>query len=128
MVPVHEVDLIKLDTSIELEDFDPLNHNAKPIPSPMVAMGAAVRINGNSAIPGAGAASFNNPLYPYFEPQFMLGTSPQLVDDTELLRKYGLDQLTLDRQPAGGGGGGRAATISGATATEATRSNWTTFE
>lgn len=160
------MDLIKLDTSIELEDFDPLNRNAKPIPSHLstpampVAMGAAVQMNGtmtsgvsnsssssSSAIPGVGG--FNNPLYPYFEPPFM-SSSPQNAfggggdDDTALLRKYGLDQLTLDSQEKTQktsstiSGGATTTTLLGTTgigngasaasAAEATRSNWTTFE
>lgn len=130
-----EMDLIKLDTSIELEDFDPLNQNAKPIPD-LLPMVTPQRANGNgSAIPVGG---FNNPLYPYFEPPFMgagrgdsggdgaAAVSPAFLDDdSELLRKYGLDQLTLE-QPASG-----TSTLkkTQAPATEATtRTNWTTFE
>lgn len=135
------MDLIKLDTSIELEDFDPLNQNAKPIPSlpAVMPMSNAGRMNGfgvvnhmatttTSAIPG----SFNNPLYPYFEPPSMASPTPSQQahrqnnlpfgdDDTELLRKYGLDQLTLETE--GATAINKSTTISGDT----TR-NWTTFE
>lgn len=124
------MDLIKLDTpaSIELEDFDPLNQNAKPIPS------LPGRVNGGvgSTMPIAG---FNNPLYPYFEPPMMNatggGTSFGEDDDAELLRKYGLDQLTLEQSSPGGSSStmGKKKTATGATvAAEATRSTWTTFE
>lgn len=139
------MDLIKLDTSIELEDFDPLNQNAKPIPSLPLVVG---RMNGSSsAINPVIVGGFNNPLYPYFEPPFM-STSPQPSaaafgasgdDDSELLRKYGLDQLTLDTSTGGGGSGQTGAmkktsTISGSgqgvmmDSAEAPRSHWTTFE
>lgn len=114
------MDLIKLETqaSIELEDFDPLNQNAKPIPN--------------------GVAGFNNPLYPYFEPPSLMnatGTSFR-QDDEELLRKYGLDQLTLEQSTSPGGSSSLSSTMNkkktptGATsaAAEATRSTWTTFE
>lgn len=80
---------------------------------------------------------FNNPMYPYFEPPFM-STSPQKTygsgdDDTELLRKYGLDQLTLEdntamKKTSTISGPGHASSAMGQDSAEATRSNWTTFE
>lgn len=135
-----EVDLIKLDTSIELEDFDPLNQNAKPIPSLPARTNGGVASNSSAISSGC----FNNPLYPYFEPPFMspvpaggnAGLS-QGSSDAELLRKYGLDQLTMEKGEAIGGAGmgtrqktpTTTTNIMMGTASEASnRPNWTTFE
>ncbi|XP_055592205.1 myb-like protein A isoform X2 [Uranotaenia lowii] len=75
-------DLINLDTtnnssSFELEDFDPLNDNAKPIPI------AAPRSTLTALTPGTPPAvlGFNNPIYPYFTPPHLhskLATSSPL--------------------------------------------------
>lgn len=156
------MDLIKLDTSIELEDFDPLNQNAKPIPSP------PMRINGRSSassggggggeLPAVVSLGYNNPLYPYFEPTGnnartsvasssgagsatsgggAAGGGGGIEDDLELLRNYGLDRLLVSSEgPRRAATMGRATkttnnTISGTgsmTASDAGRSNWTTFE
>ncbi|XP_055642191.1 DENN domain-containing protein 1A isoform X2 [Toxorhynchites rutilus septentrionalis] len=78
-------DLINLDTtnsSFELEDFDPLNENARPIPASSVVpcaltTAATTPNNTSSNIPGASpparspptmALGINNPIYPYFTP------------------------------------------------------------
>ncbi|XP_062548079.1 uncharacterized protein LOC134213255 isoform X2 [Armigeres subalbatus] len=73
-------DLINLDTtnsSFELEDFDPLNEKAKPIPA-----GTKPARNISALTPGATSPQpiptatygFNNPVYPYFTPPFLHGT------------------------------------------------------
>ncbi|KAH8279390.1 hypothetical protein KR026_008643, partial [Drosophila bipectinata] len=122
-------DLISLDdsnnTSFDLEDFDPLNQNARPLPPLSKAFGkksSTLPAGVNSSIVTTGSAGgVNNPLYPYFAPKHMAtvaavtGRPPPLPsmappqiqlqrntiagkpdDDFELLRKYGLDQFTLN--------------------------------
>ncbi|XP_017092494.2 DENN domain-containing protein 1C isoform X1 [Drosophila bipectinata] len=122
-------DLISLDdsnnTSFDLEDFDPLNQNARPLPPLGKAFGkksSTLPAGVNSSIVNTGSAGgVNNPLYPYFAPKHMATVAavtgrppplPSMVppqiqlqrntiagkpdDDFELLRKYGLDQFTLN--------------------------------
>jgi len=114
-------DLISLDdsnnTSFDLEDFDPLNQNARPLPPLSKAFGkkcSTLPAGVNSSVV---ASSVSNPLYPYFAPKHMAtvaavtGRTPPMHpppphqrstiaakpdDDFELLRKYGLDQFTLN--------------------------------
>ncbi|XP_017123257.1 DENN domain-containing protein 1C isoform X2 [Drosophila elegans] len=115
-------DLISLDdsnnTSFDLEDFDPLNQNARPLPPLSKAFGkksSTLPAGVNSSV--VAASSVSNPLYPYFAPKHMAtvaavtGRAPPMHppplhqrstiaakpdDDFELLRKYGLDQFTLN--------------------------------
>ncbi|XP_032307003.1 DENN domain-containing protein 1A isoform X6 [Drosophila ananassae] len=124
-------DLISLDdstnTSFDLEDFDPLNQNARPLPPLGKAFGKKsstlpAGVNSSMVTTGtAGGGGGLNPLYPYFAPKHMAtvaavtGRPPPLPamappqiqiqrntiagkpdDDFELLRKYGLDQFTLN--------------------------------
>lgn len=126
-------DLINLDTtnsSFELEDFDPLNDKAKPIPSTTTSKPAV------PVVPSYAPIGFNNPIYPYFTPTHLhkaqhqhhhqhslshggsaanfnaglgsgsganaLGRTASVQDDFELLRNYGLDKFSLI-DGAGGG-------------------------
>lgn len=116
-------DLIELDasTSFEIDDFDPLNQNAKQLPI-VRSKGAAPSIvlpqmsSIASAPPNAYAAAasgvqaFSNPVYPFHIPGQLppkpqsstssnsltntTATTSKIDDELELLRKYGLD---LDR-------------------------------
>ncbi|XP_020814557.1 uncharacterized protein LOC110188959 isoform X1 [Drosophila serrata] len=114
-------DLISLDdsnnTSFDLEDFDPLNQNARPLPplsKTFSKKSSTLPAGVNSSVV---AGNINNPLYPYFAPKHMAtvaavtGRSPPVMhppqiqrntiaakpdDDFELLRKYGLDQFSLN--------------------------------
>ena len=103
-------DLISLDesrnTSFDLEDFDPLNMNAKPIP--MTLINTTVTGTGFPVLPNHKGMSLNrctipsvhNPIYPYFTPQHhKVVPSSSGTDinrhDAELLKKYGLDQFSL---------------------------------
>ncbi|KAH8277741.1 hypothetical protein KR018_004443, partial [Drosophila ironensis] len=122
-------DLISLDdsnsTSFDLEDFDPLNQNARPLPSISKTFGKKsstlpAGVNCNVMV-SATSSPHSNPLYPYFAPKHMATVAaltgraapnptvpPAQIqiqrnnmavkpdDDFELLRKYGLDQFTLN--------------------------------
>ncbi|XP_060652110.1 uncharacterized protein LOC132788628 isoform X2 [Drosophila nasuta] len=120
-------DLISLDdsnnTSFDLEDFDPLNQNARPLP-PLGSKHFNSNKTKSSTLPAGVTSSVvmqannsvNNPLYPYFAPKHMATVAavtnrvtplpPQIQrnnmtgvkpdDDFELLRKYGLDQFSLN--------------------------------
>ncbi|XP_023162632.2 DENN domain-containing protein 1A isoform X2 [Drosophila hydei] len=157
-------DLISLDdsnnTSFDLEDFDPLNQNARPLPTLGKTFGSNHKSKSSTLPAGVnssvinnvgGGNSVNNPLYPYFAPKHMATVAavtnrvvnplpPQNQrssnnrakppdDDFELLRKYGLDQFSLNTstettatgattKPAltAGAGGGKGM------------NNWTTFD
>ncbi|ALC42354.1 CG18659 [Drosophila busckii] len=138
-------DLISLDdsnnTSFDLEDFDPLNQNARPLPPPNKffngnkSKSSTLPVGINSSVVASQANnSVNNPLYPFFAPKHMatvaavtgqrinalpspIPHSNKLVvkpdDDFELLRKYGLDQFTLNANGTDVGKG---------------MNNWTTFD
>ncbi|XP_017146652.1 DENN domain-containing protein 1A isoform X4 [Drosophila miranda] len=122
-------DLISLDdsnnTSFDLEDFDPLNQNARPLPplSKVFSKKSCTLpagVNSSMVTTAAPGNSVSNPLYPYFAPKHMAtvaavtgGRAPPLPpqiqrstiaarpdDDFELLRKYGLDQFTLNATAA----------------------------
>lgn len=98
--------LIELDSSLsfEVDDFDPLNQNAKQLPPlpkkpPIVLPPSLPR----SAPPNPRQA-FDNPLYPHCTPQLRppkpmtnSSNSTNNSDDdvVELLRKYGLDRFSL---------------------------------
>lgn len=152
--------MIKLDTSIELDDFDPLNENARQIPGPPpssvhhqpIAFNSPgtstsrTPANGGFPVDPAKIMSFNNPLYPYYQPPTLrtsaesgssgshLGIptpSPINGDENELLRKYGLDQFSLnDTQSSTDSTTNATTTNSGDFLLLATKSrpNWTTFD
>jgi DENN domain-containing protein 1 len=117
-------DLINLDinNSFEIEDFDPLNDKAKPIPQKPAP-------NLRSTTLPATVAGFNNPVYPYFTPtrmthnsSMMTGTTSNTTlaanhDDNELLKTYGLDHFTISNSSKMPNGGGR--THNGFTITDA---------
>ncbi|XP_017044629.1 DENN domain-containing protein 1A isoform X5 [Drosophila ficusphila] len=137
-------DLISLDdsnnTSFDLEDFDPLNQNARPLPPLSKAFGkksSTLPAGVNSSVV---ASSVSNPLYPYFAPKHMAtvaavtGRTPPMHpplpnqrstiaakpdDDFELLRKYGLDQFTLNAN---------ATDNAPQLTTGKGMNNWTTFD
>lgn len=110
--------------SFEVDDFDPLNQNARQLP-PVPKRSSIVLPTIPSSLPPSNAESVNNPIYPYHQsrPQafsnpvypyhqppvaqptnqpFRRSTDPLAMpsiykddDETELLRKYGLDRLNL---------------------------------
>lgn len=75
-------DLINLDTtnsSFELEDFDPLNDKARPIPAAVTKPARSSALTSGAATspqPQTPTATygFNNPVYPYFTPPYLHGT------------------------------------------------------
>ncbi|XP_058452337.1 DENN domain-containing protein 1C isoform X2 [Malaya genurostris] len=85
--PDSSQDLINLDTtnsSFELEDFDPLNDNAKPIPTvPSVPCAlitpSTAPIKASRSPPVAHAIGFDNPIYPYFTPTHLHGATKSLT-------------------------------------------------
>lgn len=91
-----------------MDDFDPLNQNAKQIPPvpkrpPAVLpqeLASSVAFRGSSQ--GRNPA-FSNPVYPYFTPLKQTQPAAQPLnttkhdDDVELLRKYGLDHFSLNQ-------------------------------
>ncbi|KRJ98455.1 DENN domain-containing protein 1A isoform X4 [Drosophila yakuba] len=114
-------DLISLDdsnnTSFDLEDFDPLNQNARPLPPLSTAFSKKCNTLPAGVNSSVVTSSVSNPLYPYFAPKHMAtvaavtGRTPSMHpppqiqrstiaakpdDDFELLRKYGLDQFSLN--------------------------------
>ncbi|XP_034476212.1 DENN domain-containing protein 1A isoform X5 [Drosophila innubila] len=144
-------DLISLDdsnnTSFDLEDFDPLNQNARPLPplggksfishkSKSSTLPAGV----NSSVVMQAQNSVNNPLYPYFAPKHMatvaavtsrvtpLQRKPD--DDFELLRKYGLDQFSLNVNTATTPNSSTTTTpaLTAAAGGGKGMNNWTTFD
>ncbi|XP_055855595.1 M-phase inducer phosphatase isoform X2 [Episyrphus balteatus] len=155
-------DLISLDdsssTSFDLEDFDPLNQNAKPLPTstatstqmalksrflapPPSHASPAGQSTKSTTLPASSASSnisgVSNPLYPYFTPQHrstlpsdMNGSNNARDDDFELLRKYGLDQFSFASEPSTSSGlnSSNLNRMPTATATAASMNNWTTFE
>lgn len=110
------VDLIELDSreaSFEVDDFDPLNQNAKQIPAvpkrtPVVLPTVPSSVP-KSAPPNHANPGFSNPMYPYFIPSYLqqsanaaqppasnpMNNTTKIDDDVELLRKYGLDRFKL---------------------------------
>lgn len=100
-------DLINLDgnSSFEIEDFDPLNDKAKPIPSFLAKSSTLPASSASSQqnIPTT-VLSFNNPMYPYYTPQHLKSKNNNRLhdDEDELLRRYGLDNFcTIDSLPNG---------------------------
>lgn len=72
-------DLINLDTtnsSFELEDFDPLNEKARPIPAGTKPARSSLLTSGATSPQPTPSTTygFNNPVYPYFTPPFLHGT------------------------------------------------------
>jgi len=78
--PMETKDLIRLDSTSSIEDFDPLN-------SPT---------NSNGLVPGVG---LSNPLYQYFVP--LNKTQLETKNNNDLLNEYGLnfDLLSCTDQP-----------------------------
>ncbi|XP_025411611.1 DENN domain-containing protein 1B-like isoform X2 [Sipha flava] len=78
--PMETKDLIRLDSTSSIDDFDPLK-------SP---------VNNNGLIPGVG---LTNPLYHYFVP--LNKTQSETKNNNDLLNEYGLnfDSLSLTEQP-----------------------------
>ena len=133
-------DLISLDdshnNSFDLEDFDPLNQNAKQFPPTSVSKKSTTLPAGTCAPTFMSSSAISNPVYSYFTPQHMrptlkppsekpppIPTSLPPDEDFELLRKYGLDQFTVTA----------AATASGSALEQTTMAtngmnNWTTFD
>lgn len=89
--------LIELDTSLDLEDFDPLNQNAKPIPrQPQRLVTPTLGLNEKQMSASMNRPiAFSNPVYPFHLPQQLSSQAVRSEDDVELLRKYGLDQFHL---------------------------------
>ncbi|XP_037046698.1 DENN domain-containing protein 1A isoform X7 [Bradysia coprophila] len=117
---------LEANTSFELEDFDPLNKNAKPMPPPKTALVASSSQSLNR-VPLPGLA---NPMYPYYTPQRQMPLKkPQNRtndDDVELLRKYGLDQFSLvDDCNMGASGSSQS---NGSMRNSSDRNNWTVFD
>lgn len=96
------------EASFDVDDFDPLNQNAKKIPVapkrlPMVLPPILTTVP--SAIPLNQGQAFSNPMYPQFIPSYMQKSrnstptnsiiNSRIDDDVELLRKYGLDRFKL---------------------------------
>lgn len=114
-MPFHSqdsTDLIVLDSSLSLDDFDPLNDNAKRIPEvPRRSFPSPVppAINNPSYVSSQiQPKGFSNPIYTFYQPgqsmnytkKSTTSTTPSpnptiKEDDKELLRKYGLDRLNL---------------------------------
>ncbi|XP_030560536.1 DENN domain-containing protein 1A isoform X1 [Drosophila novamexicana] len=155
-------DLISLDdsnnTSFDLEDFDPLNQNARPLPPlgrnfnsnhKSKSSTLPVGVNSSSVLSQANN-SVNNPLYPYFAPKHMATVAavtsrvapPQIQrssgggalaakppdDDFELLRKYGLDQFSLNGATATAGGANAKPALTAGAGAGKGMNNWTTFD
>ena len=148
-------DLISLDdshnNSFDLEDFDPLNQNARPLPtligtnnivSSQNTQKKSTTLPTNATNPSTlmTTSSISNPLYTYYTPQHMPQNSlkpptekppplpksvpppmPPPDEDFELLRKYGLDQFTLITTTV-------TSTSNSSTITTTGMSNWTTFD
>ena len=115
-------DLINLEanSSFEIEDFDPLNENAKPIPHvPSFTKSAT------SSPPTSSLTVNNGQINPYFTPQhhanhfstmsmsLVAHKKPETQDDIELLRTYGLDKFTLLDAQNGGKEDGKFANSNG---------------
>lgn len=116
-------DLIELDSSLsfEVDDFDPLNQNARQIPPVPKRLSVVLPLmssslpsstvesvtNPNYPYHQSRAQAFSNPVYPYHQPlgqpMNFIGQSSNSSpvpsnykeDENELLRKYGLDRLNL---------------------------------
>ncbi|XP_022221622.2 DENN domain-containing protein 1A isoform X4 [Drosophila obscura] len=151
-------DLISLDdsnnTSFDLEDFDPLNQNARPLPPLSKVFNKKsctlpAGVNSSVVTTATSGNSVSNPLYPYFAPKHMAtvaavtgGRAPPLPpqiqrstiaarpdDDFELLRKYGLDQFTLNANAAEKQQQQqKPAIITAGSAAGKGMNNWTTFD
>ncbi|RZF32373.1 hypothetical protein LSTR_LSTR001837 [Laodelphax striatellus] len=94
-----EHNLIRLDSTPSVEDFDPLlqRHDSSPLNSPP---------SSPATPPAQPALSMANPLYPYFQP-------PAAAADHDLLKEYGLDFNSLSVQ--------RTSAATG-------QANWTKFD
>ncbi len=120
-----------------MEDFDPLNKNAKPIPPPKTALVASSSQSLNRIpLPG-----LTNPMYPYYTQQHQMPLKKPKHntnddDDMKLLRKYGLDQFSLVDSGDGGGrgstsynkGASGSSQSNGSMRNSSDRNNWTVFD
>lgn len=94
--------LIQLDsanTSFELEDFDPLNKNAKQLPNVAKPPPVPIAKPAFASVPAPILVqAFSNPVYPFHVPtaQQSLAAAAKADEDVELLRKYGLDRFHLN--------------------------------
>lgn len=140
--------LITLDTSFEVEDFDPLNQNAKALPaapvrSPPVLPLPFAASGQTSSMSAAGvnhATTSYRPVYPTTtagmmpisavcagrQMQQQLRSRQENEADYELLRKYGLDKFSLSSGGAAGNAGSQVAEAS--IPSTARQRNWTDFE
>ncbi|KAL7735533.1 hypothetical protein ACLKA6_010563 [Drosophila palustris] len=150
-------DLISLDdsnnTSFDLEDFDPLNQNARPLPTlgkpfnSNKSKSSTLPAGVNSSVVMQANNSVNNPLYPYFAPKHMATVAavtsrvtplpPQIQrnnltvkpdDDFELLRKYGLDQFSLNVTTATAPNSTTTPALTAGAGVGKGMNNWTTFD
>lgn len=99
-------DLIELDSSLsfEVDDFDPLNQNAKQLP-PLPKKPPVVFIPQKApTVPPNPRQAFDNPLYPHFTPPCLRQPSKPMTtssnstnnsddDVVKLFREYGLHNL-----------------------------------
>lgn len=129
--------LIQLEsnTSFDLEDFDPLNQNARQIP-PIAAtriLNAPITA-GKSSMSPSNMTSTYRPVYSsYLAPKHQQSQVPptapprrrETEDDVELLRKYGLDQFSLTD---GAAGSSNSHNSSSTPRSSRDRTNWTVFE
>lgn len=117
--------LIQLDTSFEIEDFDPLNQNAKTIPTIISRTPAQKSQELVSAI----TSNTYNPVYPNTFHGAMAAAPPQALPrrreidaESELLQQYGLLSLldsssSTTKQPQANGSAPRSY-----------RKDWTEFD
>lgn len=89
--------LITLDTSFEIEDFDPLNQNAKSIPTMISRPPMPFKVHDNLA---SVMTNTYNPVYPTTFHGAMAAAPPQALPkrkeidaESELLKQYGLLSL-----------------------------------
>lgn len=117
--------LITLDTSFEIEDFDPLNQNAKVLP-PLVTRPAQTANN-----PTFSMTSTYNPVYPTTYHGAMAASAPpqalprrkEIDAESELLQQYGLLSL-LDSSSSST----KQHYASNGTSIRSSRKDWTEFE
>lgn len=113
-------DLIELNasTSFEIDDFDPLNQNAKQLPIVQSKGGPSIVLSQISSNAHTGVQAFSNPVYPFHMPNQLppkpqssvaiasstsnattvannTTTNNKIDDELELLRKYGLDRFKI---------------------------------
>lgn len=127
-----------LDTSFEVADFDPLNQNAKKLPSFVTGFKPSIHLTcGPSATNSDPTPNYNTytPVYPTLTSvpaNHPKQASFEATDtDVELLRKYGLDKFSLAGEISIDASKiERPCTSATAiqTKTHSTRSKWTDFD